>query len=337
MASGAPAGRPTMTVDEIQAALQAERRRVEEQLGLSGAASDMEAVARAAKAAAAKARQAKRKRGEEGAGDDAALAASLQPLRRSSRAAAPFVPYAPTGLVSSADITLGRGGGASLSAGAAAAAAGEPAGPSRVAPVTGALRPETAPQHGSLREYSARIGWMTDTYLGKLVPPTIAGGNQAKASVIFEATDRKPGAPMPRPKFNKYAGLQQYRNAFILFVNIGVVSDSGFTNAFSNGGTTINWFAADSMHEQTPAILRLRHHATGHTYVPDVGGDGEPVTLAPADVALVCRLPGEAYVWCGPVSLQAMDEGSRPLAFTWRLDRAAELAKAPAFQALLKA
>lgn len=310
-------------MDEIQAALQAERKRVEQQLGITSASDDMASVARAARAAAAK-----RKR------DDVQSEEPPQPLRRSTRASQPVIPFAPTGLVGADERLDGAARGDVSSASA----------PSRVPPVTGSLRPESAPQHGSLREYDARVAWMTQTYLGKLVPGTIAGGNSFKASVIFESCARPEassssggGASMPRPKFNKYAGLQQYRNAFILFINIGVVSESGFTNAFSSDGATINWYAADSMHEQTPAILRLRHHATGHTYEPDVGGDGKTVKLAPADVALVCRLPGAEYVWCGEVELQALDEGSRPLAFTWRLRHAEALRQAPAFQALLKA
>jgi hypothetical protein len=325
---------------DVQAQLRAERRRIEAELGIPDQQRDFAAVAASAK----------RKRGA------GAPLPPEEPLRRSSRATRQAAVFAPTGLAGDGDLAaaLGGGGGGGGSSSSAAAAAA----PSRVDPVTGQLRPEAPADPGSLRSFRARLDYMTQTYLGKHVPVALAGGgNQAKAAVLWEACARAGGgggassssssssaaaaslAPGPRPRFNKYAGLQQYADAAILFANIASDEDGGgaFGNAFGDGGRTITWFASASQHEQTPAILRLRHHATGHTYVPDTTGDGEPVTLAPCGVALVCRLPGQPYVWCGQLELVAMDEGSRPLQFTWRLTHADALRQAPAFRALLDA
>ena len=308
------------TIDEVQAALAAERRRVEAQVGIAAARDSFADVARTAAAAG------KRKRAD--AAPAPAAPARALPLRRSPRAALQAVPFAPTGLASDADVA--RAGRGQPAAAAAAAAA-----PTRVTPVTGMLRPDTAAESGSLKSYRARVPAMNDAYLGRLVPASLAGGGfQAKASVIYEACERPAGAALPRPKFNKYAGLQQYSNAFILFVNIGVRSEDGLTNSFGDDGGTITWFAAASATEQTPAILRLRHHATGHAYEC---ADGSRVALAPAAVALVCRLPAAEYVWCGDLELVSMDPGSRPLGFVWRLKHAARLRGAAAFRALLQA
>ena len=207
------------------------------------------------------------------------------------------------------------------------------------------FRPPTAAEPGKLKSFKCRLAYMAATYLGKHVPVSLAGdGNKAKAAVLWEACGARPG-------FNRYSGCQELRDALVLFINV----EAGGVNEFSEGGRVVTWFASPSRHARSNDVLRLAHNATGLSVDPgaaatsgdsddDVGnGDAEAdlgpqgFVIAPATVALACRVPGEPYVWCGSLELVAVALGRRPIKFTWRLRDWEALSVQPAFKQLLRA
>jgi len=56
------------------------------------------------------------------------------------------------------------------------------------------------------------------------------------------------------PKFSKYSGIVEWRNAMILWVNVG---GKDYTNSFSEGGRVMQWFAGSAHQPHTPVIQRV--------------------------------------------------------------------------------
>ena len=128
-----------------------------------------------------------------------------------------------------------------------------------------------------------------------------------------------------RPTFSKY-GTTEWRNAIVLWVNIG---GGDYNNVFldgADGGLDLTWFASPRHHEGTPLVHRL-------------------LSAAPSDtVLLFCRLlePGssskyEPYVCCGRLQYASHDGRRQPIKFVWRLRDAAALRKTDGFKDVLAA
>jgi len=164
-------------------------------------------------------------------------------------------------------------------------------------------------------------------------------GRSAKKAVMCAAHAGK-GAPT----FNKYAGVQEFSDAALLFVNL-FVGPGGEPprNAFLSGGKLITWFGADKAHDHSSAILRLKHHRTGYSLsedgksvvLPSAGGSGAPPSSPPLPVALAVRLAPELpYVYLGELAFEAhTNPGRTPVAFTWRLKHFEQLAAGAALKA----
>ncbi|KAL7471659.1 hypothetical protein ACHAXS_011957 [Conticribra weissflogii] len=63
-----------------------------------------------------------------------------------------------------------------------------------------------------------------------------------------------------RLSFNKYCGVQEWKNAIFLWVNIdndASYSSSGYTNVFSKGGRHMTWYGGSNMREDSPIIRKL--------------------------------------------------------------------------------
>ena len=57
-----------------------------------------------------------------------------------------------------------------------------------------------------------------------------------------------------RPRFSKYMGALEWKNAVCLFVNVG---GAEYNNLFLDGGRQVTWFAGSQQHDQTPIVRRL--------------------------------------------------------------------------------
>jgi hypothetical protein len=215
------------------------------------------------------------------------------------------------------------GGGASFSSSAAAAA---PRAASLPAP----------PPAGSSRGLRSRIPWVVERLLGRFIPMRLGGGGgKAKAAVMRAAHG---GAGIPA--FNKYAGVAEFADAAVLFVNLFSPDGGAPRNRFRllpGRGLCINWFGGDAKQETTPTLLRLKHHATGY----HMGEGGDAVAGAapqssggagdfspPARVLLALRLaPSLPYVCAGELAFEAHANPGRgpPVEYLWRLVHAEEL------------
>ena len=103
---------------------------------------------------------------------------------------------------------------------------------------------------------------------------------------------------MPQPKFNKYSGVVEFRNAVLLFIN---VNGSNYTNTFDTpekgpgaGEMQVTWFAQPTMHEGTPVVKRLTAQ-----------GARNPTFLFCR--AVPERGPTQPYCACGQLALVDVD------------------------------
>lgn len=165
-------------------------------------------------------------------------------------------------------------------------------------------------------------------YLGKHIPIHFGGpGNQAKRAVMNEACANK----RVRPTFSRMSGIQEWKDAIFLFVNVGLESD----NKFLESGQRIIWYAQNRQSEVSSQIQRMIHHATGCKY-PHDAKEGEPtVQLAPCSIALICRLEDEPYIWCGELNYVRHNASVHPIEFVWQIQRHTALKGAPLFERLL--
>ena len=117
----------------------------------------------------------------------------------------------------------------------------------------------------------------------------------------------------PGVRFSKYSGSLEWKNAVVLWVNIG---GSDYKNVFFDGGARMTWYASPNNHEGTPVVARL---------------------LSKAEVVLLfCRLPGMPYVCCGRLEYVSHVPRRQPLKFEWALVDLPKLRGQPDFDELLQ-
>ena len=182
---------------------------------------------------------------------------------------------------------------------------------------------EAPPKEGgrqSIKYLNVDLDKLEDMYLGNIIKPL--GGQVKRAAMECAALG---GAPV----FSRMSGIQQWKNAIMLFVN--VYGDS-YKNVFLNGGKQITWFAQNRQWEGTPVIQTMIHSAGAIVESEDGTTFEEPGT----PILLFCRNLGLGYVYCGRLSYMAHDPERLPVRFVWQLDAHEELSKNSApFQQLL--
>eukprot|EP00980_Cylindrotheca_fusiformis_P002714 scaffold627_cov125-Cylindrotheca_fusiformis.AAC.31 len=119
-----------------------------------------------------------------------------------------------------------------------------------------------------------------------------------------------------RLSFNKYCGVQEWKNAIFLWVNLGNNKDNPVVNDFLEDGRQITWFGGSRMYDDSPVIHRLIQ----------LGKEGEGGERNESSrVILWCRKYQTAtkqftpYVCFGRLAYQSHVRESHPLAFVWRL------------------
>jgi hypothetical protein len=174
---------------------------------------------------------------------------------------------------------------------------------------------ELTPAPGSTLGIRLDVDAIVERHLGLEIP-----GAPTKLSAISAMTDGR-GA-----RFSKYVGSLEWRNAVVLWVNVG---GSDYKNVFfpddgdaagaaaaattkqggdGGRGLTMTWYASARQTEETPVIQRLLS-----------SGAAKASKGAPEGVLLFCRLPGEPYVCCGRLGYVTHKPGRQPLKFVWRL------------------
>jgi hypothetical protein len=126
-----------------------------------------------------------------------------------------------------------------------------------------------------------------------------------------------------RLSFNKYCGVQEWRNnAIFLWVNIGGPDNSAM-NEFLNGGRQMTWFGGSRMHDESPVIQRLIKVGQQQQHLDNVAKNNEHN----GGIVLWCRLYDSSsspkgfrpYTCLGRVAYHSHQPGTRPIQFVWTL------------------
>lgn len=119
--------------------------------------------------------------------------------------------------------------------------------------------------------------------------------------------------------FNKYCGVQEWKNAIFLWVNLGT-GDS--PNEFLEDASRVTWFGGSRMHDDSPVVHKLINYgkeASGSSVTKDE--DEKKVS----DIVLWCRRyqpeikKFSPYACFGRMGYRSHMPGSRPLSFVWDL------------------
>lgn len=120
-----------------------------------------------------------------------------------------------------------------------------------------------------------------------------------------------------RLSFNKFSGVQPWKNVIFLWINLGgPTGPDSLVNDFSHNGSRVKWFGGSKMREDSPIIQNLIRMGKESASNPP------PLTSA---IILWCRqydwgtkklLP---YTCLGRLAYESHVVGSQPVAFTWRL------------------
>ena len=114
-----------------------------------------------------------------------------------------------------------------------------------------------------------------------------------------------------RLSFNKYSGVQEWKNSIFLWVNLGG-KDGTVVNDFLEGGKQITWFGGSRMQDDTPVVQRLLRL-------------GKAASPSSSSIILWCRRyeaekkTYSPYVCLGRLGYQSHVPGSYPLSFVWML------------------
>ena len=202
-------------------------------------------------------------------------------------------------------------------------------------------KPPAPPTKGSIKTLNARINECAANRLGR---PISDGTGALKAAVIHELS------PTSNPRFSKYSGIQEWKNAVCLFVNVGDKHGNSYDNVFTHAGGQVSWFAQPKQHEETPVIARILETLEDRfdkvqdaTSCLRLGGDVEiddedaseqknkkaktesnskskPGIQKPVwPLHLFARMEGFEYVYCGRLRVLEHFPHKQPMKFLFRL------------------
>uniref|UniRef100_A0A7S2PPX6 Uncharacterized protein n=1 Tax=Skeletonema marinoi TaxID=267567 RepID=A0A7S2PPX6_9STRA len=122
-----------------------------------------------------------------------------------------------------------------------------------------------------------------------------------------------------RLSFNKYCGVQEFKNAIFLWINLGS-KDNPVVNDFLDDARQVSWFGGSRMHDESPVIHKLLKMGQQHDE-KEVGDDNKPHS----DIILWCRRyqtdtkKNTPYVCFGRLTYHSHVPQSHPLKFIWNL------------------
>jgi hypothetical protein len=176
------------------------------------------------------------------------------------------------------------------------------------------------PKANSVRGLALNMTTLVDKFLGK---PLANAGKEfvieetfQKAAASQEDLDRLGGVKL---SFNKYCGVQQWKNGAFLWVNMGGGGGASNTvvNEFLEEGRLVTWFGGSRMDEESSVIqtlIQVGKEASAKFPVPLESG-----------IVLWCRQfytkskKFGPYVCLGRLGYHSHVPGSYPVAFTWKL------------------
>ncbi|CEG42810.1 uncharacterized protein PHALS_13055 [Plasmopara halstedii] len=124
-------------------------------------------------------------------------------------------------------------------------------------------------------------------------------------------------------KFSKMSGIQPWKNAIVLFVN--VESNSPYDNVFNHdtrdGHIVVHfqWFGQNRWHKDSPLVKRLRSTKRGDENLKFDDTYDDKVEMKQEPLLLFIRLEQGPYIYCGQLGYLGHRPESKPLEFRWQL------------------
>jgi len=172
-----------------------------------------------------------------------------------------------------------------------------------------------ASHEDSSRVLLAQLDEMKILFLGRTVPVAYAPSGSCKAAVMHAVCGRGPMGTGKVVRFNKYAGAQPFKNAYVLFINMFNPDGGNLNRVFDE---CISWYAPDSAMEDSRVVQEL----------------SSPTMR----VSIAVRLEKDKeYVYLGDVKLVKIYSGSSPVRIDWKLLDYNVLKQTTLFQKVLRA
>lgn len=170
----------------------------------------------------------------------------------------------------------------------------------------------------SVRTISLDASVVVQKFLAK--PLEIFGKYFVIQSSFEEAAcedDKARLAGVSRLSFNKFSGVQPWKNVIYLWINVGGPTDpNSLVNEFTSNGSRVSWFGGSKMREDSPIILTLIQMGKEAASDPSSTSSGIVLWCRQYDWNTKKLLP---YTCLGRLAYESHIPGSYPVAFTWRL------------------
>jgi len=172
-----------------------------------------------------------------------------------------------------------------------------------------------ASHEDSSRVLLAQLDEMKILFLGRTIPVGYAPSGSCKAAVMHAVCGRGPLGTGKVVRFNKYAGAQPFKNAYVLFINMFSPNGGNLNKIFDE---CISWYAPDSAMEDSRVVQELSNPSMR--------------------VSVVVRLEKDKeYVFLGDVKLVKIYPRSSPVRIDWKLMDYNELKHTTLFQKVERA
>jgi len=185
-------------------------------------------------------------------------------------------------------------------------------------PTTFSRKPiASAPTANSVRTISLDVSIFVRKFLAK---PLDTFGKYFVVETSFREAaypeDQQRLSGISRLSFNKFSGVQPWKNAIFLWINVGGPTDANsLVNDFSHNGSRVTWFGGSKMREGSPVIQNLISMGKESTSSPS----------SSSGIILWCRQYDwetkklKPYTCFGRLAYESHVIGSQPVAFTWKL------------------
>jgi hypothetical protein len=126
-----------------------------------------------------------------------------------------------------------------------------------------------------------------------------------------------------RLSFNKYSGVQEWKNVVFLWVNLGAPNGTTVVNDFLEDGRQITWFGGSRMREETPVVQKLL--TLGKSGAADDSSTSMSSSTSSSMLILWCRRYNRTtksflpYICLGRLSYHSHVPDSYPVSFVWNL------------------